>query len=1226
MERYSGRLTDLDPRGGRLELGGLPLSALARQIGLLMQGPFSRRKLAVVTPSAVEAEDFLGDLRFFWPGGECALMPGFDRKPFMQKYSGVALAGERMSAARRLAGDGPLVLVTSVPAALRMLPPADEIEGRSLKVTAGEEADFEAFVRFLAEGGYQRVDQVEGPGDCSVRGGIVDVFPAGMESPLRLEFFGDFVDSIRSFRVEDQRSSGRLESADLPPLSQAPVNDGTLKRAYAALTRLADRHGWLDLLWEPVARGFLEGRLFADFENWSPLFADNLAGFSRFLAGAGALPVLYEPARIVQAGEATWLGLGNHFSRLASDGRPHLPAESLYEGLEAFLDGITRLPAGIIAARETPLPGEPGLPGSSADGGRFIVFGTESTGILRNLPGRAGKNAGFLDPLAGKIRSLLGRGFKTTLVLKNPEQKRRLVELLYDRDLSPVVPPKPAGASRAQPLTGDWRPGAGQRVPGADAGVPGRLPQPGKRGLSGLPGPAVWTGPSKATRPGGGELAFAVGQLSGGFVAPYDFEAFIAEEEIFGVRRVRRTKAFEEIRGQGSLSDLSPGDYVVHANHGVGQYRGLSSQTMSTGYRGDFLAIAYRDDSMLYVPVESFGVVSKYVGPDDKPPPLDRLGSGNWERVKARVKADVKAVAEDLLKLYAARKASQGNACAPRDGDFLNFEAAFPFEETPDQARAIEDVMRDLERPAPMDRLVCGDVGFGKTEVAIRAAYRVVSENRQAAVLVPTTILAEQHERSFRERFRDWPVTVESLTRFKTPREQKAVLAALKLGSVDVVIGTHRILQKDVEFKDLGLLVVDEEHRFGVKDKERLKRLRANVDVLSMSATPIPRSLSMSMSGIRDMSIIQTPPVDRLSVITSLIRADDALICEAIDRELARGGQVFFIHNRVKDIHLWVERLQSLMPLVRFGVGHGQMRPAELEAMMEAFWNKEIDVWISTTIVESGLDFPSANTIIIDRADNYGLAQLYQLRGRVGRSWEQAYAYLMVDDPDTLTGDARRRLSAIMENAELGSGYQVALHDMQIRGSGSVLGAAQHGQASLVGFEMYARLVEEAVAELKDEPLMDDYEPEIVLGTAAYLPDSYAPDTRARIMLYRRLSRAASDEEIAGIEAELADRFGPLPPEAKNLLELSSMKILVKSVRAKRLENTEAGLRMTFFSDKVNVRESVLDKVVELAGDPVRRITLTPDGELFVPRFNLKIRTHGPVGSVRHFLEYLDED
>jgi transcription-repair coupling factor len=1257
-----------------------------------MQGPFRKRKLAVVTPSAVEAEDFLGDLKFFWPGGKCLLMPAFDRAPFMQKYSGVALAGERMAAARMLAGPGPSVLVTSMPAALRRLPSAEDVESRTVALVQGEELDFMSLQDRLADAGYQRVTQVEGPGEFSVRGGLLDVFPAGERFPVRAEFFGDTLESLRGFRVEDQRSAGKLERVVLVPVSQAAADGEARGRAYAELVRMAGSSGWLDLLWEPVGTKILNAMHFADFENWSPLFSDNLVGFSEYLGASGATVVLYEPGRLAQAGEASWIGLSNHFSRLHSDERPHLPMGTLYEDPGEFFKGVAGLPAGVIAAREAPVRGDADDPGNAGPSGRVVVFDTESAGILRSLPGAPGRTSGFLDPLVGKIRSLLGRGFVINLVLKNPEQKRRLIELLYERNLTPRRAPAAPRPAVPSPLTGTRRPAAGPVGAGPAAGFPGGtpggggqaaahrggsghlaqglrgasghpaqritgasgqpahgiavgsgLPDKGLEGVSGLTdkglrggsgqpsresrgasGPDVWTGPSGASRKGGGELRFAVGQLSGGFVAPYDFEAFIAEEEIFGSRKVRRSKSFEEFRGQGSLSDLSPGDYVVHSVHGIGQYRGLSSKTLSTGYQGDFLAIAYRDDSMLYVPVESFGVVSKYVGPNDKPPALDRLGSGSWERVKARVKEDVKAVAEDLLKLYAARKAAPGVACGPRDGDFLNFEAAFPYEETPDQQRAIEDVMRDLERPAPMDRLVCGDVGFGKTEVAIRAAFRVVSDGRQAAVLVPTTILAEQHERSFRERLGEWAVSVESLTRFKKPAEQRAVLDSLARGSVDVVIGTHRLLQKDVRFRDLGLLVVDEEHRFGVKDKERLKKMRANVDVLSMSATPIPRSLSMSMSGIRDMSIIQTPPVDRLSVITSMIRADDALICEAIDRELARGGQVFFIHNRVRDIHLWVERLRSQMPLVRFGVGHGQMKAEELEAMMLAFWRREIDVWVTTTIVESGLDFPGANTIIIDRADGYGLAQLYQLRGRVGRSWEQAYAYLMVDDPDTLTTDARRRLSAIMENAELGSGYQVALHDMQIRGSGSVLGASQHGQASLVGFEMYARLVEEAVAELKDEPLMDDYEPEMELGTAAYLPDTYAPDTRARIMLYRRLSRARTDQEIAEIEEELQDRFGTLPQEARNLLELSGMKILAKSVRARRLEITGAGLRVSFFSDGVNSRADVLDKVVDLAGDPVRRIKLSPDGELFVPAINLKISSLGPVGSVRHFLEYLD--
>jgi transcription-repair coupling factor (superfamily II helicase) len=645
---------------------------------------------------------------------------------------------------------------------------------------------------------------------------------------------------------------------------------------------------------------------------------------------------------------------------------------------------------------------------------------------------------------------------------------------------------------------------------------------------------------------------------------------------------------------------------------------------MSSGYQGDFLSIEYRGGDMLYVPVESFGVVSKYVGASDRPPTLDKLGSLSWERLKHQVKEDIKLKAEELLKLYAQRKIAPGFSFSPKDGDFLNFEASFPYEETPDQAQAIEEVLIDLEKPHPMDRLVCGDVGFGKTEVAIRATYKAVCDSKQAAILVPTTILAEQHERSFKERLEGWPVTIASISRLKKPSEQKEILQSVKQGKVDILIGTHRILQKDVEFRDLGLLVIDEEHRFGVNDKEKLKKFRASVDVLSLSATPIPRSLSMSMAGIRDMSIIQTPPVFRLAVKTSLIRNDETIIREAIDRELHRGGQVYFIHNEIHDIHLWLDKLKEMMPLVRFGVGHGKLKPQELEEVVRKFWNKEIDVWITTTIVESGLDFPTANTMIIDQADRFGLAQLYQLKGRVGRGYEQAYCYLMVNNPDILTINARKRLQAIMENVELGSGYQVAQHDMQIRGSGNVLGVAQHGQASLVGFEMYAHLMEEAVAELRNEPLLEDYEPEISFGKPAYLPESYASDTTARIILYRRLSRTKSEEEISNIEEELKDRFGPLPQEALNLIELSSLRLKVKSVRAKKLEIFSDKIQLTFFTDSHNSLEVVSNNILELINaDPRRKITLSPTGEFIVPMFNLKVRTYGIMGAIKHFLECL---
>jgi transcription-repair coupling factor (superfamily II helicase) len=1135
-----------------------------------MRGPMAGKRLLAVFPSALEAEDFLGDLSFFWPGGDASLLPALDRNPFIQRFSGVTGMGERIIAASKLCSQGEAVVATAIPAILRRLPAGGGSAGRKLLLRPGEELDFAGLGDTLSAFGYRRVPQVESHGEYSVRGGIVDVFPVGCLRPARLEFFGDFLESLREFAVEDQRSVKGLDSLGVSPLSAVPVDEAGAKAAAAALAKMANAKGWDPLLWEPIASHLLSGGEFHDFENWSPLLKDNLRGMGGFLEDSDAAVLLYEPARLMAAGDDAYLALSNHFQALEREERPHLPLGALYEEPKGVLAGLRSAKGGVLSAHGLALTG-------AGDGTGGVLFPTESTGDLRLGIRAPGMATGFLLPLVGRVRALLGRGFKVTLVLRNRESVRRLAELLQDHDMSPR-------ASRGAPA-----------------------PPRGRGG-------------------GSGELVYGVGQLSEGFVAPYDLAAYVSEEEIFGNKRRVRKRASEEIRslsGGLSLHDLSPGDYVVHAGYGIGQYRGLVTKTMSTGYQGEFLSIAYRHDDMLFVPVETFGMVSKYVGATDRPPSLDRLGSSaNWERLKEKVAEDIRRQAEELLELYARRQVTPGFAYSPDDADFLNFEAAFPYEETPDQEKAIREVLSDLSKTNPMDRLVCGDVGFGKTEVAIRAAYKVVSDGKQVAVLVPTTILAEQHERTFRERFSEWPVTVDSISRLKKPQEQRKVLDRLATGGLDIVIGTHRLLQRDVAFKDLGLLVIDEEHRFGVAHKERLKKARASVDVLSMSATPIPRSLSMSMRGIRDMSLIQSPPVDRLSVRTSLIKRDDLDIAAAIDRELARGGQVYFIHNRISDIHLWVARLTALLPLARFGVGHGRLKPRELEAMVRGFWKKEIDVWVSTTIVESGLDFPDANTIIIDQADRFGLAQLYQLRGRVGRGSEQAYCHLMVDDPDTLTMDARKRLQAIMENGDLGSGYQVAVHDLQIRGSGNVLGMAQHGAASLVGFELYNQLVEQAVGQLKEEPVQDAYEPEIVLGVPAFLPGDYAPDTNARIILYRRLSRAASLKDIRAMEEELVDRFGPPPPEAVNLLGLSAIKVLAKAARATRVVSSPEGLTIGFWADNRNDRDEVLDKALALAKDPTKRITLNPKGELFVPRKSIN-RDLGEIAAAKSVLGYL---
>ncbi|MDR1395727.1 MAG: transcription-repair coupling factor, partial [Deltaproteobacteria bacterium] len=982
MPTYQGRIEDLDPQGGKIFLGGLSITALARLVSQGLDGPLSGKTLLILTPTAMEAEDLASDLHFFRPEARVFLFPAADSKPFLNLSVNSSAAADRLLALYHLLDpQRPAIVAGSIMAAMRLVPNPADLQKSAFLLKAGKETIYEDLAGFLPAAGYVPVTQVDGAGDYSLRGGLLDIFPAGFKMPVRAEFFGDFVESIRTFRVDDQRSVRAEEEVLLLPGTEVRLNQENGRRAAEDLEKLALSQNWLNLLWEPIAERFRNNILFDDLNSWVPLFHGARSCLSACL-GSRTQAVLYEPQRIAEKGADYLLSLRNHFERLKSEERPHLPLETLFQAPEAVVEKIRSRT--VWESRFADY--EPRL--LEKDPRIFTVPLEYHLNLA--MPADSSRRApGLMGPLAARIRALLGRGFKVKVVLRSQEQSRRLAELLAEYDLSP------------------------------------------EKSLSG--------------RLGKGELLFEVGLISGGFAVLYDREAWIAEDEIFGPRTRARRRAGEEIRllrGGASLRDLAPNDFVVHTEHGIAQYLGLVSMTTSFGHKGDFLHLGYWGGDSLYVPVERFASVTKYIGSSDHPPKMDRLGDQSWDKVKQKVKEELRQTADELLKLYAARQASPGFAFSPRDSSMAEFEESFQFVETPDQQKAIEEVLADLQEPRPMDRLICGDVGFGKTEVAMRAAFRAVLDQKQVAILVPTTILAEQHERSLKERLKDWPVNITSLSRFKKPSEQKRILREAAEGKIDILVGTHRILQTDVAFKALGLVVIDEEHRFGVEDKERLKKLRLEVDVLAMSATPIPRSLSMSMNGIRDMSVIETPPNDRLAVKTSLIRCEDESICEAIDRELARQGQVFFIHNRVMDIQMWVRRLQRLMPLVRFGVGHGQMKAAELEEVMRSFLNREIDVWIATSIVESGLDFPEANTIIIDRADRFGLAQLYQLRGRVGRSGTQAYCYLMVDNPETLTMDAKKRLRALLDYSELGSGYQIALHDLQIRGSGSILGTA----------------------------------------------------------------------------------------------------------------------------------------------------------------------------------------
>ena len=734
---------------------------------------------------------------------------------------------------------------------------------------------------------------------------------------------------------------------------------------------------------------------------------------------------------------------------------------------------------------------------------------------------------GQFKTLAGEIRTWRGEGFTVRLVVDDERQSERLRQMLAEHDLEP------------------W------------------------------PGATLWS-------PEG--LGVVVGECAAGFQIPGLGLIVLCEEEIFGAQRRRlRRPLFQRGAAIASFNDLAPDDLVVHEQHGIGRYHGLRTLA-SEGHDADFLLLEYADGGRLYLPVERLDLISKYMGAPDGAARLDRLGGGAWQRVKESVRAALREMADALLKLYAARSVAERphfSADTPWQGEF---EAAFRFEETPDQFRAIEEVKADMTGTRPMDRLVAGDVGYGKTEVALRAAFKAVADGRQVAVLVPTTVLAQQHFNTFTERFGPFPARVELLSRFRSPKEQKQVVAGLATGAVDVVIGTHRLLSKDVQFKNLGLLVVDEEHRFGVTHKERLKQLRTSVDVLTLTATPIPRTLHMAMSGVRDLSVIETPPLDRLPVETVVTPFGRTVIREAIERELNRGGQVFFVHNRIQSLASMTTFIKSLVPEARVVMGHGQMAERELEAVMVKFVDGQADVLVSTAIVESGLDIPASNTIIVNRADRFGLAQLYQLRGRVGRERQQAYAYLLVPADGRIDETAQKRLRVIEESTELGAGLRLAIRDLEIRGAGNLLGAAQHGHIAAVGFDLYSKLLAEAVRELRGEPAAERVDPVISVDVEALLPESYVPEVSQRLALYKRLAEIERAEDIADARAELTDRFGPPPPAVDALLDVVGLRVAARALGVERVEAGRGRAVLTFASSTRVTPEQVLKTIAASRG------------------------------------------
>ena len=1067
--------------------GSAPALALAR---LYAQAP---RPVLVLAADTARAEAFASDLRFFRgdPEGRNPLerrvqvLPGWEVPPFEPLSPTRETVAARMEGFYHLLQTPDPIVVTTIEAwGQRGLPRRVFAEAITY-VVAGETAAPDDLASRLVAWGYHRVPLVQDPGDVAVRGGILDVFPVGYVRPVRLEFFGDEIESIRLLDASSQRSLDAIEDLLLLPLREFAQHQLGSSVARAIDERAADvalaRQERRDLV-EAVRSGLV----LPGMEALLPYLHASLGTLADFLP-EGTLVWVEQGSGLEAAVEATWQQVVSHAAAAENEGRFHPPAEALYLPPSEWRERLGRWARVEVE----------GLESLAGDDLRTTTYATD--GIL--VRGATTDDAP-LKAVADRLHEWERDGARLVLVATTPARRDRLRALLAPHGIDALATDAPFGQA---------------------LGAKGR-------------GPLALTG-----------------ELSRGVRLPADGLAIVTEAELFGEpRQVRRTRRERPTDVFSTLAQLKPDDYVVHVDHGVGLYRGLKHMQVADT-EGDYLHLEYEGGDRLYVPVDRINVVQRYVSADGGAPPLDKLGGTSWERAKAKAKESLLAMAHELLKVYAAREAHGRRPYAQSDPLYQEFVARFPFEETPGQTRAIDEVLGDLGGARSMDRLVCGDVGFGKTEVAMRAAFLAVLGGKQVAVLVPTTILAQQHLETFATRFQGYPIAIEMLSRFRTAAETKETVAGLASGRVDIVIGTHRLLQKDVQWKELGLLIVDEEHRFGVKDKERIRMLRATVDVLTLTATPIPRTLNMSLSGIRDLSVIETPPVDRLAIRTYVTKYDEGVIRDAVVRELGRGGQVFFVHNRVESIEQVAARLRELVPEARIGIAHGQLGEADLERAMLAFMHGQTNLLVTSAIIESGLDIPNANTLIVNRADTFGLAQLYQIRGRVGRSHHRAYAYLLIPGEHLITSDAQKRLTVLQELDDLGGGFRLAAHDLEIRGAGNLLGKQQSGNITAIGLELYTHMLEQAVREVRGEPAETEIEPEIQLGIPAYVPDSYVPDVSQRLMLYKRLAGIRGVPDLDAIREELQDRYGPPPPLVDTLLRMMALRRRLKDLRVSQV-------------------------------------------------------------------------
>lgn len=1049
------------------------------------------------------------------------------------------------------------IIVTSVDAMTTLYTPKQKYLEYSLTIKQGEEVDLKDISTKLMNCGYERVEVVEGKGEFSFRGGILDVFPPNAVYPYRIELFGDEIDSIRTFNIESQRSIEKIDKFDIFPAKEVIVDEEVKEKAINRITeelnsviensskKDEDRVDKLRRIVNKNLEMLKETSTFETIDSYLPFFYDKMETFFDYLEGFTF--IVDDIKRCKGKIDSIYYEFNENYTSFLQRG-DILPSQNklLIDNDEIF---INLEKSNLITL-------------STFDGRNDIISLFKDIELKQTS---LSNYNGQFDLLVNDIKERKEKGYKTLILAGTRTRGERLVKTLRDMEVESVYK---------------------DNVDSIEYG----------------------------------EAVITFGNLIKGFECP-DFKvSVISDKEVFGEAKKVLPKKKNKKKGVGkitSFTELKPGDYVVHANHGIGVFKGIK-QIDVAGNTRDYLDIVYDKGDKLYVPVDQLDLVQKYIGSEGNTPKINKLGGTEWQKAKAKVRKSINEIAEDLVKLYATRAALKGYKYSKDTEWQKQFEDEFPYEETPDQLSSLEEIKKDMESDKPMDRLLCGDVGYGKTEVAIRAAFKAVMDGKQVAFLVPTTILAEQHYKNLTKRFSDFPVKIDMISRFRSTKEQRATLKALKEGNVDILIGTHRLVSKDIEFKDLGLLIVDEEQRFGVAQKEKIKNLKKNVDVLTLSATPIPRTLHMSLTGVRDISVIETPPEERYPIQTYVVEQNDQLIRDAILREMGRGGQVYFVYNRVESIEGMANYIRELVPECKVGIIHGQMTEKELETEMMNFMNKEYDVLVCTTIIETGIDIPNVNTMIVNNADKMGLSQLYQLRGRVGRSNRIAYAYFIYTKDKVLTEIAEKRLKSLKDFTELGSGFKIAMRDLEIRGAGNMMGSSQHGHMAAIGYDLYCRMLEDTVKLIKGEIDKEPIETTVDIKIDAYIPSSYIQDEIQKIEIYKKIAAIESLEEYQDIKEELEDRYSALPEAVYNLMDIAYIKSLAKELLIEEIKETPKEVRFKFqqgYKDFNNIYKILLKKykenIILYFGD--------------IPFFAIKLNTIKKEEAINFYKEILKE-